>query len=84
VSGITDTYKSSVEECITSLKDTLRNGKDEDVLIVSVILIDNTYNFMQWFTTIKMMYKGISTEARKQSMEMFCKLTVLHLSGSLI
>jgi len=66
VSGITDTYKSSVEECITSLKDTLRNGKDEDVLIVSVILIDNTYNFMQWFTTIKMMYKGISTEARKQ------------------
>lgn len=33
VSGITDTYKSSIEECITSLKDTLRNGRDEDILI---------------------------------------------------
>jgi len=35
VSGITDNNKSSIEECVTSLKDSLRNGKEEDVLLAS-------------------------------------------------
>ena len=39
MSGITDTYKSSMEECITSLKDTLANGKEETQLIVGYFCI---------------------------------------------
>ena len=36
VSGITDTYKASIEECITGLKSSLRDehGGDDEVLIV--------------------------------------------------
>jgi len=33
VSGITDTYKSTIEECVTGLKDTLKSTDGEDQLI---------------------------------------------------
>lgn len=45
VSGITDTYKSSMEECITSLKDTLANGKEESQLIVRFFIFKKTFCF---------------------------------------
>ena len=35
IAGITDSYKASLEECITSLKDTLRDDREEDILMVS-------------------------------------------------
>ena len=42
VSDITDNNKSSIEECVTSLKDTLRNGKEEDVLLVNIVFAFHT------------------------------------------